>query len=66
MLEQDRIVDGELRWQAIGLVSGYLMLMVAHIVMEEDDAEVIRIISARLADRKERKRYERESGSIRG
>lgn len=56
---QDRIEGGEWRWQTLGTVGGYLMLLVAHTVNEADDgAEVIRIISARAADRKERKRYE--------
>lgn len=62
--EQDRIEDGEQRWQTIGLVEGHLLLLVAHIVAEEGDTdenvEVIHIISARRADRKERKRYEEE------
>jgi len=38
------------------------MLMVAHTVREQDDIEVIRIISARLASRRERRRYEQENG----
>lgn len=56
---QDRIVDGERRWQTMGLVGGFLVILVAHTVIESDDgAEVIRIISARKAEPKERKRYE--------
>jgi uncharacterized DUF497 family protein len=62
LFEQDRIVDGESRWQAIGIVDNFLMLMVAHTVREHDDFEVIRIISARRADRSERKRYEEANG----
>lgn len=58
---QDRIENGELRWQTLGMVQGHLLLLVAHTVYEgEDGAEVIRIISARRADSKERKRYEQE------
>lgn len=49
---------GELRWQAIGLVGGVAVLLVAHTVREEGEAEVIRLISARRAVRKERNRYE--------
>ena len=64
IVEQDRLVDGELRWQAIGAVGVYLILTVAHTVMEQEDVEILRIISARPADRKERKRYERENGSV--
>jgi uncharacterized DUF497 family protein len=60
LFEQDRADEetGELRWQAIGLVEGMILLLVAHTVREEGQAEVIRLISARRADRKERKRYE--------
>lgn len=62
---QDRIEGGELRWQTLGLVEGILLLVVVHTVREEgeDDTlvEVIRIISARLATRKERRRYEEEN-----
>jgi uncharacterized DUF497 family protein len=55
--EQDRIENGERRWRTIGQVDGCLVLLVAHTV-KIDDAEIIRIISARRVDRKERKRYE--------
>ncbi|WP_415880059.1 BrnT family toxin [Methylomonas sp. TEB] len=57
--EQDRIENGEQRWQTIGMTSGCLLLLVAHTVRFEDEGiEVVRIISARRADRKERRRYE--------
>jgi len=62
LVEQDRIENGEERWQTIGVVDGIVMLLVAHTVREQDDVEVIRIISARRADRKERRRYEKENG----
>ncbi|MDO5703716.1 MAG: BrnT family toxin [Paracoccus sp. (in: a-proteobacteria)] len=59
LTEQDRVEDGECRWQTLGLVEGYLLLLVAHTVWDDEDGvEVIRIISARRADPKERKRYE--------
>ncbi|KFD27435.1 BrnT family toxin [Sphingobium yanoikuyae] len=62
--EQDRIEGGEQRWQTLGLVEGYLLLLVAHTIVEEDDdgeaVEIIHIISARRADRKERRRYEED------
>ncbi len=64
LVEQDRIESGEERWQTIGVVEGVLMLMVAHTVREQDDIEVIRIISARHANRRERRRYEEENDSI--
>ncbi|MDR2014833.1 MAG: BrnT family toxin [Azoarcus sp.] len=60
-VEQDRIENGEYRWQTTGLVDGHLLLLVAHTVQFDEDGtgtEVISIISARRADPKERKRYE--------
>ena len=57
--EQDRVENGEERWQTIGTVGGCLLLLVAHTVhLEEEDIEVVRIISARRADKNERRRYE--------
>jgi uncharacterized DUF497 family protein len=56
---QDRIEGGEYRWQTLGLVDGLALLLVAHTLGEGPDGEdVIRIISARRADPKERERYE--------
>ena len=56
--EQDRIKSGEERWQTLGMVGDYLLLLVAHTIsFEEDGFETVRIISARHADRKERSRY---------
>lgn len=61
LMAQDRIEGQEQRWQTLGMVGGYLVLLVAHTVGEDDDGvEIIRIISARAADRKERKRYENQ------
>ena len=61
LVEQDRIEGGERRWQTLGLVGGILLLLVAHTVRSEDGGdEIIRIISARRADRKEKERYEKE------
>ena len=63
---QDRTEGGEQRWQTFGVVSGVVLLMVAHAVREVDEhghaVEVIRIISARRADRTERRRYEEQNG----
>ena len=59
---QDRIENGEQRWQTLGQIEGIAVSLVAHTFTEEGptDApvEVIRIISARPATRRERKRYE--------
>lgn len=54
----DRVVDGEERWQAIGLVRSCFLLTVAHCYRDEAGEEVIRIISARLATSHERRLYE--------
>lgn len=55
---RNRIENGEQRWQALGVVDGCLLLLVAHAVRHDGGVEVIRIISARKADKKERKHYE--------
>lgn len=63
---QDRIEGGEQRWQTLGAVQGFVILVVAHTVTEEDaeggSVDVIRIISARRATPRERRRYEDEKG----
>jgi len=59
VLIQDRIVNGEERWQTIGMSTAGLLLLVAHTLrFEGDDIEVIRIISARRLNKKERQYYE--------
>jgi uncharacterized DUF497 family protein len=62
---KDRIEGGEQRWRTYGEVEGWLLLMVVHTVSEMDErgwtVEVMRIISARRATRKERQRYEDEN-----
>lgn len=52
---QDREIDGEARWQTIGMVPGAQVLMIAHTV--EEDEKVIRILSARKATPRERRIY---------
>ncbi len=59
LFEQDRTGEGgELRWRALGLVGGVVLLLVVYTVREEGGDEVVRVISARLATRRERKRYD--------
>lgn len=56
---QDRVENGEQRWQTIGQVADCLLLLVAHTWFDEDDgSEHIRVISARRATKTERKVYE--------
>lgn len=57
-IRQDRVVEDEPRWQAIGMVEGMVILLVAHSYSVEDTEETIRIVSARKADRTERTIYE--------
>jgi uncharacterized DUF497 family protein len=61
LMLQDRVEDGEERWQAIGRVGSYTILVVAHVVRLRSDEEVIRILSARHALKYERQRYESEA-----
>lgn len=60
IFEQDREVEGEPRWQAIGRVSEQVILLVAHAYEEEDGEETIRIISARRAGPEEQEAYYRQ------
>jgi len=55
---QDRHVEGEERWQTLGLIDGVVVILVAHTYKEEGASEVIRIISARKATKRERQCYE--------
>lgn len=65
MTAPDGIEGGELRWKAVGSMGGVAALVVVHTVRERDEdgreIEIVRIISARRADRTERRRYERET-----
>jgi uncharacterized protein len=62
-LIQDRFESGEERWQTFGVVDGVLLLIVAHTMDDSDEfEEVIRIISARKATKRERRRYENKNG----
>ena len=58
VMEQDREVDDEERWQTIGWAGEVLLLAVAHTVEDEDDDLVVQVISARPATAQERKHYE--------
>ncbi len=61
-LIQDRIDDetGEQRWHAIGVASvdeEAALLVVAHVHRGQNEEEIIRIISAREASKRERRLY---------
>jgi uncharacterized DUF497 family protein len=59
VMMRDRTVDGEERWQTIGLVEGVLLLLVAHTIQDVEDQEIVRIISAREVTAHERRLYEK-------
>jgi uncharacterized DUF497 family protein len=58
MMEQDREVDGEERWQTIGRIGDVTVVLVAHTVVGDEEDLIFRIISARPATAHERRRYE--------
>jgi uncharacterized DUF497 family protein len=58
LLQEDRAVDGEQRWKALGLIGGAVLLLVVHTYWEDSDEEVLRLISARKAAGAEKKAYE--------
>jgi uncharacterized protein len=53
----DRVEDSEQRWLTFGMVGGLVVLAVAHTFLDAE-GEVIRIISARRATRRERRNFE--------
>lgn len=56
----DGIESYEHRWRTMGQVEGVLILVVAHTIRDgEDGEETYRIISARSAEPRERRTYER-------
>jgi hypothetical protein len=57
LFEQDRVVDGEIRWRILGTPDDVTVLFVASTIREERQDEIVRIISARKATRTERIRY---------
>jgi len=54
----ERVVEGEERWQTLGLIGAVVVVLVAHTYREEESDSVIRIISARKATSHERRQYE--------
>lgn len=58
MSDREREVEGEERWQAVGVIVGAVTVIVAYTCRREYDEQVIRIISARKASPSERRAYE--------
>lgn len=57
----DRHEHGEERWLTTGLVGPAALTVVVHTYVEQDGEEIVRIISARRATKRERARYEEGS-----
>lgn len=53
----DWITETEIRWHAIGMVGGYMLLLVVHTIQEDNGDEYYRIISARRATTHEEGKY---------
>ena len=64
IFREDRVVAGEQRWHAIGMAADALLLVVHVYRMENDNdqEETIRIISAREANKRERRIYIQQTG----
>jgi uncharacterized protein len=60
LTRQDRIENGEARWQTIGMIGRHHIILVAHSFWDDNDNEIIRIISARPVTRRERRDYENQ------
>ena len=58
----ERVVEGEDRWRAIGMIEDVVVVAVAHTYLEEAPEEVVRIIPARRASRRERRIYVQTAG----
>ncbi|MBI5941011.1 MAG: BrnT family toxin [Caulobacterales bacterium] len=63
--ECDRSNDLEDRWRTLGVVGNRVLLVVHGWRLHDDGSETIRLISARYADGRERRRYrERRHGEV--
>jgi uncharacterized protein len=60
LTRQDRVENGETRWQTIDETCRYRIILVAHVTWDEGENEIIRIISARPVTRYERRNYEKQ------
>jgi hypothetical protein len=54
----DRMDGLEQRWKSIGVMSGVVLILAIHTVRQETGDEVVRLISARYAGRRDRRIYE--------
>lgn len=57
----DRVESGEERWWAVGRAASIVIVVVVHAYPAADDDHTVRIIGARKATPRERRRYEQEA-----
>jgi len=57
-ITQRDVTEDEERWITVGAIGPGSILLVVHTFYEEDEEEVIRVISARAAESHERRAYE--------
>ena len=55
---QNCFINGEMRWQTIGMINGIAIILVVHTVVDD---EHMRLISARKATKQERMIYEKSN-----
>jgi hypothetical protein len=58
LTQRDPYSDEEERWITLGAIGAGAVLLVVHTLFEQQEEEIIRIISARAAESHERKAYE--------
>jgi uncharacterized DUF497 family protein len=58
LTELDALFEDEERWNTLGAIAPGVVLFVVHTWFEQDREEVVRVISARLAESHERRKYE--------
>lgn len=59
LTEFDQFVGTEERWKTLGTIANWSVLVVIHVERDRDAGAIMRIISARPANKEETKRYER-------
>lgn len=58
LIQYDRFEDGEDRWHALGAAAGEILIVVVHVIrLGENNEDIVRILSARRAEKHERARY---------
>jgi uncharacterized DUF497 family protein len=58
LTQRDPFSEDEERWVTLGIINHTSVLFVVHTWFEHHEEEIVRIISARPATRRERKQYE--------